>query len=288
MNIINNLRKFYKAHIHSATMDKLIYNILDNAVNLYSAIRRYHFPANYIRRWKLDLLEDIYEKETMVLFKKILRPGMVVVDVGAHIGYFTRIFSKFAGSNGNVYAFEADPENFKVLERNTNFMPNVRRYPIAISDHSGTIDFYHCEEKAGCHSTLPNLPLDYKMKKISVDATDLDTVLEQAGVKHVDIIKMDIEGGEVAALKGMKKILEQKDITLIVEFAPAWIIAAGATPQGFLSEIASFGFNIFVITDKGLVKLNSNDDSYKKLLPKTETAFNEFLNLYCVKEKNGL
>lgn len=164
-------------------------------------------------------------------------------------------------------------------------MPNVRRYPIAVSDRVGTINFYHCEEKAGCHSTLPNLPLNYKMKKISVEATDLDTALQKAGVRRVDLIKIDIEGGEAAALKGMKKTLEQKEVALIVEFAPAWIIAAGATPQGFLSELASFEFNLLAITDKGLIKLNPHDDSYIKLLPKTETAFNEFLNLYCVKNK---
>ncbi|MDP2684176.1 MAG: FkbM family methyltransferase [bacterium] len=283
MSIISNLRKFYRKYIHINAMDKIIYGVLDNMVNLYCIVRRYHFPAKYIRRWKLDFLGDLYEKETMVLVKKIMRPGMTIVDIGAHIGYFTRAFSKSTGSAGVVYAFEADPENFEVLEKNTNFMSNVRRYPTAISDHVGKIDFYHCEEKAGCNSTLPNLPLDYKMKKISVYATDLDTALEQAGVKHVDLIKIDIEGGEVTALKGMKKTLEQKDISLIIEFAPAWIVAAGVTPQGFLSELASLGFNLFAIMNDGLIKLNPNDNSYVELLPKTETAFNEFLNIYCVK-----
>lgn len=262
---------------------KIIRGVLDGAVNLYSAVCRYHFPANYIRRWKLDLLNDLYEKETMALVKKIIKPGMTIVDIGAHIGYFTRAFSKLTGPSGAVHAFEADPENFKLLEKNTDFMPNVRRYPLAISDHAGTIDFYHCEEKAGCHSALSNLPLNYKMKKINVEAVDLDTALQKAGANRVDFIKIDIEGGETAALKGMKKTLEQKSVALLIEFAPAWIVAAGSTPQNFLSELTSFGFTIFAIMDKGLVKLNPQDDSYLKLLPKTETAFNEFLNLYCVK-----
>lgn len=95
MSIVDNLRTFYRTHVHSSTLDKLIYNTLDGLVNFYSAVRRYHFPANYIRRWKLDLLDDLYEKETMALVKQIVRPGMIVVDIGAHVGYFTRIFSNW-------------------------------------------------------------------------------------------------------------------------------------------------------------------------------------------------
>ena len=68
---------------------------------------------------------------------------MIVVDVGAHIGYFTRIFSNLSGPSGTILAFEADPENFTLLKQNTSHYSNVRAYEEALSAQEGFIHFYH-------------------------------------------------------------------------------------------------------------------------------------------------
>lgn len=237
----------------------------------------------------MDTLWELYEKETADLFKKIIKPGMTVVDVGAHIGYFTRIFSRLVGSSGLVLAFEADPKNFEWLQKNTARLKNVKNFQLAVTDKAGTVDFYHYEEKMGVGSLLPNVPLDFKKTKINVPASDLDSFFAKLGVSKIDLIKMDIEGGEYTALRGMQNILRQNhDIALIVEFAPAWVLAAGNTPVSFLNFIESFGFQIFAITKTRLSKLSPiiNGESYKKFIPKSAdgTNFGEFVNLYCVKK----
>lgn len=284
MSLVDRLRAVYRHHIHTPRLDRVIYSVLDALTNCYSWWRGYSFPNNYIRRWKLDMLWWLYEKETVALFKKIIKPGMVIVDVGAHIGYFTRLFSKLVGETGLVYAFEADPDNFQLLQKNTAPLRNVKLFELAIADRLGTIDFYHYDEKAGCHSILPNVPLDFKKRKITVQADQLDTLLERQGIQHIDLIKMDIEGGESAALRGMMDTLKNRGVSMMItEFAPAWIKAAGGEPLKFLQNIAALGFRLFAIKDETLLPIDTANDSYVSLIPKTPTHFNEFINLYCVR-----
>lgn len=289
MKLIERLRKIYRRFIHWQWLDNQIYRFLDILTNLYSYFRNYSFPSNYIRRWKLDMLWELYEPETVALAKKIIQPGMAVADIGAHIGYFTRIFSKLAGPAGLVLAFEPDPENFSLLKKNTKNLSNVRPIQLALCDQTGFIDFYHCLEKAGCHSILPSIPVNFTTQKITVPAGTLDAALKEKQVSGVDFIKIDIEGGEWAALQGMAKTLANPRLKgLIVEFAPAWIKAAGAEPLQLLQYIAGFGFKIYAITPKGLQIINpTKPSSYQQFIPPPHldgSAYNQFVNLYCAKE----
>jgi|SRR3989344_2043279 len=281
------LRKIYRKLVHSPLLDRSIYVVLDALTDTYAFVRGYAFPKNYIRRWKLDMLGELYERETVVLFRKTVKREMVVVDIGAHIGYYARIASSLVGHNGVVHAFEADPENFVLLERNTRHSAQIRRHKIAIADKAGTIDFYHYNDKSGAHSTLPNVPLQFEKRKITVPATDLDAYLKEHGVTHVDVIKMDIEGGESAALRGMEQTLRGVRF-LFTEFAPAWIEAAGSSPLSFLESIEAHGFDIFAITPRGLTKLSPVKNSdIARLIPKprSDSHASEFINLYCVKKR---
>ena len=280
------LRRLYRRYVHAPALDRAIYRFLDTCADAYSRLRRYSFPKNYIRRWKLDMLRGRYEQETYALFREIIVPGAVVVDIGAHIGYYTRLAAKLAGGRGRVYAFEADPENFALLQKNTAHLRNVERVRLAVSDKDGTIDFYHYDDKSGAHSTLPNVPLDFHKRKITVVATTLDAWLGERNVPRVDVIKMDIEGGESAALRGMARTLAQTRV-LITEFAPAWIEASGSSPRAFLTSLEAYGFSVNAITERGLISFSPvQDGRFAKLLPtpKDGSHASEFLNLYCVKK----
>lgn len=285
--IINTIRTFYRHHVHSPQLDQFLYEVLDWLTNRYSGLRGFSFPENYVRRWKLDMLWGLYERETFSFCKTVIRPGMVVVDIGAHIGYFTRVFSKLVGRTGKIFAFEADPVNYSLLKRNTARLSNIKSLELAISERSGALDFYHCLTKAGCHSTLQNIPLDFERKKITVKSESLDEFLTRERVEKVDVIKMDIEGGEYSALKGMEQTLKQKELMLLLEFAPKWIEASGISPYNFLQYVADFGFTIYAITESGLVEMAPKSfNDYGRFIPASSdgSAFGEFVNLYCIKK----
>ncbi|MBU2575702.1 FkbM family methyltransferase [Patescibacteria group bacterium] len=276
MPFVAILRKIYRKWIYLPWLDKLIYTVLDTATDIYSFTTRYSFPSYYIRRFKLNMLWQLYEKETVQLFKKIIKPKMIVMDIGAHIGYFTRIFSKLAGTDGVVYAFEADPENFQLLIKNTKHLKNTKLCKAAITDSTGIIDFFHSNIKSGCHSIVP---AEFRSQKIAVPAITLDEFAQRKGINKIDIIKMDIEGGEYLALQGMKKIFENNpDIVLVLEFCLENNELANINSEKFLKQMEEFGLSIFAIRQNKLDKVTSSS-SVQEI---TQGA--DFINLYCTKK----
>lgn len=227
-----------------------------------------------------------YEPDTTVFFMNIIKPGMTVVDIGAHIGYFTRLFSRLVGNGGKVFALEADPVIFELLRKNTKRLRNVDARQLAVCDRSGSIDFYHSEEKSGCSSTVEKLPLLFKKRKITVPAGDLDSVLEGSGVKRVDLIKMDIEGGEPQALRGMQRTLEKnRGIILVTEFAPEWIRAGGMAPLKFLEELKNLGFSVYSLTTGSLTLFDPKSEEEMNASISRYSKDIVFMNIYCVRER---
>lgn len=214
--------------------------------------RDFHFPEKYTWRWKFDMLLNLYERDTTVLFKKIIKPGMIVVDIGAHIGYYTRLFSKLVGPNGIVYAFEADSDNFKLLQKNTKNKKNIRLYNKAITNKIGSINFYKIRGSTGCHSVIAS----ENSEKITVPATTLDSFIENENVGRVDIIKIDIEGGEIFAFDGMKELFSEKQhLSIVSELNPTALELAGASPLWFLKNMRENKFEVFQILTHGNLKL---------------------------------
>jgi FkbM family methyltransferase len=196
-----------------------------------------------------------YEPETEALFMRIVRPGMTVVDIGAHIGYFTRLFSKLVGKSGRVIAIEADPENFLLLEKNTRGRGNVARMSVALSDHSGTTDFWR-GEKSGTHS-LVQAP--FRPTRVSVHCELFDELAKRENIGRVDTMKIDIEGGEQAAFLGMREFFATHPPTfLVVELNPECIALAGDTEEAFLARLAGLGYRLFAIHDKGFAAIDAN------------------------------
>lgn len=274
------LRELYNRYLRTPLFDRVLRALFRRAVGLLAFAAGFSFPNNYFRRQRWEMLTGRYEQESVALFKRVLKSGMVVVDIGAHIGYFTRLFSKLVGKEGKVLAFEADPFIFALLQKNIRRFPNVAARQLAVSDQSGTMDFYHSEAKSGCGSLVPELPVSFKKTKLQVPGGALDSLLENAGIEHVDLIKMDIEGGEPHALLGMRKMLARNpDIILVTEFAPEWLRAGGMEPLQFLAELKHFGFNVFAVVTDALISFD----------PKTEAEMRAampsyFMNLYCKRE----
>jgi len=228
--------------------------------------------------FRLDLLLGRYEAETAAVFKSLLRPGMTVVDVGAHIGYYTRIFAQRVGPRGRVIAFEPHPLTFKILAGNLASCANVILVHEAASDRTGTAMLYDSNPDVGSSSLrLDESKREYYTQRLvgteiapravaglptstySVKTRTLDASLSLAGIDRVDVVKMDIEGAELAALRGMKETLRRSaSVSLVVELNPRSLESFGITPASFFEQLTESGFrSIEPIEDGGGAKFEA-------------------------------
>jgi FkbM family methyltransferase len=151
---------------------------------------------------------------------KTLRPGDVFIDVGAHYGYYTLLAVHIVGPEGHVRAFEAAPDSLALLKANTEGLSQVRVTASAVSDHSGEITFW----------TFPGPTAEWNTTvaaedrpgregvPLRVPCITLDEALTGLDIPEDLMIKVDVEGGEPAVLRGMMNILTRYRVTLAMEY----------------------------------------------------------------------
>jgi len=228
-----------------------------------------------------DLVVDRYEQATTKLFWQLVKPNMVVVDIGANIGYFTLLAAELVGSSGTVYAFEPEPENYALLKRNIelNSYANIQPIETAVSNESGFIQLYLSAMDNGSHSIYDTAARGVAATQ-TVATTTLDAFLEKEGWPKIDLVKIDVEGAETTVLAGMEQLCERSpDLNLIVEYCPALIEATGTKPSDLLDQLASMNFNVRFVDEKnGVLPPEASDpDSITKRLFKQEN----YINLLC-------
>lgn len=183
----------------------------------------------------------LYEIDTYRLLRARLKPGAWFVDCGANLGYFTLLASKWVGETGRVDAIEPDLLNRSRLTAHLaeNAANNVTVHPFAASDAKGEIEFFHPTGATANHgmATLYR-SLTPSAESYAVQTTRLDDLL--AGLRDgvPDVIKIDVEGAELVAIEGMRKIL-QADCppTLIVEHNHETSAAAGHLPSAIFEKL---------------------------------------------------
>lgn len=144
------------------------------------------------------LTDGIWEAWETELFKKVVKEGMVLVDIGAHVGYYTLIGPRLVGNNGVVYGFEPDPGNYELLCKNINMNGSTNIIPVqkAVSNKCGKVRSWLCKVDSINHSLIRANVLR-KSGFIEVETVTLDAFLETTtgNTKEDIIVKIDT-GGE--------------------------------------------------------------------------------------------
>ena len=169
---------------------------------------------------RLDPLDSLllsvnggYERYELQLFRRCISPGDVVLDVGAHIGLYTLEAARATGPSGQVHAFEPSSTNHGVLVENVaaNGYSNVVVHRAAVSDAAGE----------GRLSLSPDNTGDHSLVRAGGEGETVTTLTVDALVAgRVDVIKMDIQGGEPAALRGARRTLDANQVVLFAEVSP--------------------------------------------------------------------
>ena len=221
----------------------------------------------------------IYEETLTKVVMNEIKKGDVVLDLGANIGYYTLIIAKIVGENGHVFAFEPEPSNFDLLKKNVtvNNYRNVSLEKIVISNKNGNVRLYLSKANTGEHRIYLSNP--GKNNFINVEMKTLDEYFKNNSIiDKISFIKMDVEGSEIGAIKGMNSILENKKLTIMLEFDPRQIQNYGASPEDLLNILDKHGFD-FSHEDKQKCRLEKVKMSY--LLKFVENL--QPTNLVCTK-----
>jgi FkbM family methyltransferase len=167
----------------------------------------------------------IHEPLTTSLLINELKSGMVCVDIGSNIGYYTILASKLVGEKGKVVSVEPIRLNFDTLMKNIkiNNLRNVIPINAAISDVKGTVEMIVGSSSNWCRVSKENRRIFLSSSLLryeEVPAITCDNLLKY--VKNVDFIRMDVEGFEYNIInsRGCKKIIERYSPTFLVEFHP--------------------------------------------------------------------
>lgn len=160
-----------------------------------------------------------YEMELQQAMRDWVRPGMVAFDLGANAGYLSLMLAKQVGAAGKVFAFEPLPANHERMRANLalNSQSRVVLVPKAVADKSGGQVFHvHASDDMGKLHGSAGRETIYA-NSIQVETISLDDFVYARNNPVPDVIKMDIEGGEVLVLIGMKRLLAEARPLLFIE-----------------------------------------------------------------------
>jgi len=176
-----------------------------------------------VNDYKLELLPDddgisielalfkTHEPLNTKLIKDNLREGMICLDVGANIGYYTLLESKIVGDKGKVVAIEPSPINFPILKKNIEManVKNVNLFCLAGGDKNGILKFLLDRQ-----SNLSRILREDEIVKpsdtiVDVPVKKLDLFVEELDLKKLDFLRMDVEGYEYQIYKGFRNLLKK-------------------------------------------------------------------------------
>jgi FkbM family methyltransferase len=165
------------------------------------------------------LREGSFENQERAFVERILRPGMVVLDIGAHHGYYSLLASKRVGPHGRVISFEPSSRERRALRLHLmlNFCWNVSVEPVALGNEERETDFYLVDGLQTGWNSLRPPPLPTGMLRATrVRMARLDDCLRRRKIERVDFIKLDAEGGELDILSGATQLLEGRPRPVIL------------------------------------------------------------------------
>jgi FkbM family methyltransferase len=192
------------------------------------------------------------------LLERILFAGAVVVDAGANIGIYSEFLSRCVGPTGVVHSFEPSPDNFKRLHAATRKLSNVRLSQAAVGEHSGKSDLYLSDKVNVDHRAY--MAAGDSRRTVPIEIVALDDYFKPG--ERVDLIKMDIQGYELHALRGANRLLkDNSDIKLLVEFWPYGLKQAGVNWIDLIAALEQKGMALRQVSSAGLIPFHPGSTS---------------------------
>jgi FkbM family methyltransferase len=196
-----------------------------------------------------------YEPATTALFRRRLRAGDVVFDVGANLGYFTILAASLVGKTGDVHSFEPNPRLIPFLRNSIEFNlfeERVHLTNVAIAEQSGGVATLHLSTVAASSGVSSLLPLSHLAagSTIEVPVLNLADYCRTQQISSVRLLKVDVEGAELQVIRGAQELLRARRVELLVcEVQPNE--QDPDAPKHLIEALGTFGYSPFAISERG-------------------------------------
>jgi FkbM family methyltransferase len=260
MNIKDTIRLLFKIRFLERFILKKVSNREYNSTNWAKFIpNNYSYKSPTLRKverdgvkYSLDLSElidwHIYfgiKEPSKHVFFELIKPGNIVMDVGANIGDMTLNFAKQVGETGNVYSFEPFLPSFNKLKKNIemNQFRGIHPFNIGLGDTSGT---FFLEERDNHNSGMNRIATNIKKKGHAIKVTTLDQFIKDKNIAQIDFIKIDVEGFEKKILNGSKELLTTFKPVLFIELDDNYLRDQGDSAKELIELLEGYNYSISI------------------------------------------
>lgn len=208
-----------------------------------------------------------YESEACFEWAERARSADTIFDIGANVGVYS-LFAAESNPNAHIYAFEPTPEVFSSLERNiaANQFANITVYRAAVGIHSGVTYLHRCGGIDGANEGMNYVSSD-RASLEQVETTTLDDFCANQRIRRIDLLKIDVEGGEFDVLRGARTLLQQQRIDCIFLELVEWTANRGGhSTNGIAELLRKFGYGLHKLVKKKLVPLQPNETSIESVI----------------------
>ena len=242
------------------------------SITYLAGLSRLLYRANYpLYKGLYFFYKKFADKENLSFLTRNIKKGMVVLDIGANIGFYSVYMAQLVGKEGKVHSFEPCKETFEKLLRSIHGLPQVVANQAGVMDFTGEAELNlsavgnvdnWLEKKSG-YDTVAN----------SISTITLDEYCRRECLE-VDFIKMDIQGGELMALKGFSNTLDSMDrVTILMELWPYGLKRSGSDPKDVFEFLEDKKLKMEAVNGKRLHLFNIHDfspDNYINVLIKRQ------------------
>lgn len=186
------------------------------------------------------------------VLRRLVKPGDVILDVGANIGYFSLLFANWLRGRGEIHAFEPFPGTVERFRRNLALNPGLERlvflHETAMSDFVGSIAMSAPDGgNSGCNYLSTG-------GEGHVGVTTLDAFVEEQGLLRIDLIKIDVEGSEAALLRGARKTMERLRPLVMIEVNAGTLRRFRQTAADVVSLLGRYRYRMAYANRLGMLK----------------------------------
>src|SRR5208283_1987446 len=202
-------------------------------------------PSDLLSHCILTSSESVWQPWVWEALSSGLGDGSVVLDVGAHIGYFTLKSGVRVGQRGRVVAFEPNPGSLETLRANVaaSHAANVTIVPVACTDRGTTLTLYDAFPRHNSGgASLSRANAGERSQGVPVCGRPIDDVLRELGIQWVDAMKVDVEGAELYALQGPTETLLRSHPKIVIEVQPDALAGMNTTVEELFSFLKQVGY----------------------------------------------